>query len=281
MPDAPENSAEPAQTPEQSGETSGEPGGEGSGESKENPPSPSTTDPSVSKPDDSTAPGPEPDWQLPAVNVENRTEPVYAGANGAPDFTDVDDAYFDDALFIGDSRTDGLSLYGGISGATFFCTTGMNVFKLFSEQANVPGVGSTTLESLLANRTFGKIYIMLGLNELGDDLTNIVTQYYAVVEKIHSLQPDALLMIQGNMHVGYARSKSDVWFNNSRINALNYELSKLADNKRVFYIDVNERFDDQNGHLPENVTYDQIHLYGKYYLDWTAWLKTKGVAAGT
>ena len=123
------------------------------------------------------------------------------------------------------------------------------------------------------------INTMLGLNELGDDLTNIVTQYYAVVEKIHSLQPDALLMIQGNMHVGYARSKSDVWFNNSRINALNYELSKLADNKRVFYSDVNERFDDQNGHLPENVTYDQIHLYGKYYLDWAAWLKTKGVAA--
>ena len=37
--------------------------------------------------------------------------------------------YFADALFIGDSRTDGLRLYSGIKGADFYCYKGLTVSK--------------------------------------------------------------------------------------------------------------------------------------------------------
>ena len=38
--------------------------------------------------------------------------------------------YFADALFIGDSRTDGLRLYSGIKGADFYCYKGLTVFEM-------------------------------------------------------------------------------------------------------------------------------------------------------
>ena len=276
-------------------------------EPPENPPTSDSDDMSQDKTDQSTpqAPGTEPDiqlpskgegteenqtgddsapeieepWAPPAVNCENRTDAVYDGANGAYSFEDVSADYFGDALFIGDSRTDGLQLYSGIDNATYFCTTGLNVFDVMQKEADVTGIGTTTLSALLTNYTYGKIYFMLGLNELGNSMESIVTQYYDVVRQIHDLQPDAILFVQGNLHVGIERSSSDQYFNNARINALNYEISKLADNKSVFYIDANAYFDDEHGNLPSSMTFDQVHLYGKHYLEWAAWLQTKGVVA--
>ncbi len=227
-------------------------------------------------PEPEPEPEPEP-WAPPEVNCEGRTDAVYAGACGPYDFAETDASYFDDALFIGDSRTDGLSLYSGIENAAFFCTTGMNVFRVFTDSAEVKNVGTTTLEPLLASHSYGKIYLMLGINELGDSIENIVTKYYEVAQRIHELQPDAVLYIEGNLHVGPERSATDAYFNNGRINALNYEISKLADNRSVFYIDVNEYFDDESGNLPSDMTFDQVHLYSKYYLEWAAWLQTKAV----
>ena len=39
----------------------------------------------------------------------------------------VDDSYFDDVAFVGDSRTDGFRLYSGLERGTYFCVTGETV----------------------------------------------------------------------------------------------------------------------------------------------------------
>lgn len=39
----------------------------------------------------------------------------------------VDDSYFDDVAFVGDSRTDGFRLYSGLNRGTYFCVTGETV----------------------------------------------------------------------------------------------------------------------------------------------------------
>lgn len=46
----------------------------------------------------------------------------------------------------------------------------------------------------------------------------------------------------------------------------------LPDNKRIFYIDINEKFDDDNGNLNSNYTSDNVHIYAKYYKEWSNWL---------
>ena len=87
-------------------------------------------------------------------------------------FQTVDDSYFSDALFIGDSRTEGLALYGSLTNADFFSSVGLSIFKVTEKAAGNPNTGeSVTLSQNLAQKQYGKVYIMLGLNELGTGTT--------------------------------------------------------------------------------------------------------------
>ncbi len=185
--------------------------------------------------------------------------------------------YFDDALFIGDSRTVGLDEYADMGNATFFSSVGMNSFKVFDEVVDVDGVGSVRLRQLLESKKFGKIYILLGINELGSDIDIIAEKIIAIEECIKETQPDALIFMQANMHVTANRNNSDKTFNNERINALNEKLAARADQKKVFYIDVNEYFDDENGCLKSDISGDGIHVTAKGYTEWGEWLCTKQI----
>ncbi len=185
--------------------------------------------------------------------------------------------YFADALFIGDSRTVGLRDYASITGATFFAGTGMSVYNIHSGKVIVGKLGKMSFEELLGSKQFGKIYIMLGINELGYPQKSTVKKYGELVKEIRNLQPEAIIFIQANLHVTAERSTSDTIFNNPNINTFNSEIAKIADGESIFYIDVNELFDDENGNLKKEYAADNTHVMGKYYADWRNWLQTKAV----
>ena len=84
-----------------------------------------------------------------------------------PESEAVDDSYFDDAVFIGNSRTEGLKMYSGLSNATFITEVGLTVDSIFTDYCNISGGGKARAFDQLASMEFGKVYIMLGMNELG------------------------------------------------------------------------------------------------------------------
>lgn len=176
------------------------------------------------------------------------------------------------SLFIGDSRTVGLMEYGGIEDADFFCTVGMSVYNIHKKPVSVNNVGKVTLTELLNNKKYDKIYIMLGINEIGYEFNSIVNKYTELIEFIETKQPDAVIFIQANLHVTKSRSDNDKVINNNAINRLNSELSKLADNKNKFYIDANPLFDDENGCLSADKSEDGAHILAKYYKEWGNWI---------
>jgi hypothetical protein len=47
----------------------------------------------------------------------------------------------------------------------------------------------------------------------------------------------------------------------------------LADGERIYYIDVNEIFADEDGYLRSGLSGDGCHLYGKYGLVWEDWIR--------
>ncbi len=180
-----------------------------------------------------------------------------------------------DALFIGDSRTVGIRDYSGLNDPDYFCTVGMSIYNYSSDKVNVSGVGSVSLDELLSKKQYGKVYIMLGINEVGYHIPTTASRYSALVEKIKTAQPNALIFIQASLHVSKnfeTSSKNYYDINNKRINELNSELAKLADYDRVFYLDANSIFDDNNGALASSTTGDGVHLYAKYYPLWTDWI---------
>ena len=191
------------------------------------------------------------------------------------EFTQVDESYFDDALFIGDSRTVGLRDYTDLSEhADFYCETSLTIQKILTE--NFPGLG--TIEEALAGKAYGKIYIMLGINELGLGTTeNFMEKYTEVVDFLCEKAPQARIFVQGIMRVTGKKHHSDAIFNNNNINARNNAIATLADNEQIFYIDVNEVVCDEEGHLNTEYTYDQLHLLGMYNELWKQYLMSHGV----
>ena len=96
--------------------------------------------------------------------------------------------------------------------------------------------------------------------------------YKKLVDYIKDSQSSAIIYIQANLHVASKKSDKDSIVNNTNINKFNDQISKFADNKRIFYIDINEKFDDDNGNLNSNYTSDNVHIYAKYYKEWSNWL---------
>ncbi|MBD5545953.1 MAG: acylhydrolase [Lachnospiraceae bacterium] len=191
------------------------------------------------------------------------------------EFSTVDESYFDDALFIGDSRTVGLRNYTDLSEhADFYCETSLTIYKVLEENFDNQG----TVEEALENHDYGKIYLMVGINELGRGTTeDFMAEYTRVVDRLHELEPEAKIFVQGVMRVSGEKSSSDAIFNNSNINARNNAIATLADNDQFFYIDVNEAVCDEEGNLISEYTFDQIHLLGAYYDLWKQFLLVHGV----
>ncbi len=182
--------------------------------------------------------------------------------------------YFDDAAFLGDSRTLGISDYAGLDEADFYCDSGMTIFKILEEEVTYQKTGSKVLmPEVLQNKKYGKIYIMLGMNELGYGNTEMyLEQYRQVLNQIREWQPESIIYIMANLHVSEEKNNMETEFNNMNINSKNAASAELANGTDVFYLDVNPVFTDEEGYLNAELTFDGVHLYAKHYDAWREFL---------
>lgn len=186
-----------------------------------------------------------------------------------------DPSYFDNALFIGDSRTVGLKKYGNIDNATFFAHIGLTLFDLDDCVIPVTDKQKLSFQEVLSYKKYDKIYLMLGINELGDSFDSIEKKYRETVTLLEESQKEATIYLCANMHITKEHSQQDDIFNNENVNRLNDMISGLADNETTFYLDVNELFDDEEGNLSEEYASDSFHVLGIYYQDWVNWIVNK------
>ena len=185
------------------------------------------------------------------------------------------DSYFKDAAFLGDSRTLGISDYAGLDQADFYCDSGMTIFKLLEpEGVTYQKTGDKVdLSQVLQQKKYGKIYIMLGMNELGYGNTEMyLEQYREVVDQIREWQPGVIIYIMANLHVSEEKNNVETEFNNININDKNAASARLANGIDIFYLDANPLFTDENGFLNAELTFDGVHLYAQHYDVWRQFL---------
>ncbi len=188
------------------------------------------------------------------------------------EFTTSEKEYFADALFIGDSRTVGLQLYGTLDNADYFATPGLNVHTI--SKALVPMEGENlSLEEFLEKKDYKKIYVMLGINGLGYNFDVTVERYQNLVASLQEKEPGVIIYVCANLHVTSVRDENDKIHNNEAINRINGEIAALEDRKDIFYLDINELFDDEDGNLSKEYASDDSHVLGKYYEQWCEWLR--------
>lgn len=189
----------------------------------------------------------------------------------------VEGSYFDDAVFIGNSRTKGLMLYTGVSG-TDLSTTGLNVATAYTTPAiNVKKKKLTVMEALKKTK-FTKAYIMFGVNEVGWMTEDGFIEYYRnIVKDVKAANPDAIIYIQSILPVTKGFEEERGFSANKMIAGFNQCLRALADEQGVIYLNIAEVIADKNGYLDENASPDGFHMNPPYYENWLSYLKSHAI----
>ncbi|WP_206460358.1 GDSL-type esterase/lipase family protein [Anaerovorax sp. IOR16] len=203
---------------------------------------------------------------IPAMKQEEPSSKVELDA--------VENTYFSDAVFIGDSRTEGFRLHAGLTEAGYLTAKGLNVKDVFEKPLIKENNGTKTIAQALRERTYQKYYIMLGANELGWVYTDIFTDKYGqIIDLIREVNPNATIYVQSILPVTDEKSQSDAIYNNTNIVRFNELLKVLAQEKSVIYLTVNEAVQKEDGALQEEATTDGVHLNKEYCVKWLEYLK--------
>ena len=167
--------------------------------------------------------------------------------------------------------------YAGLGNATYFTKNGLTVKDAMEKSFIELDGKKVTLAEALGTRQFGKVYILLGINEIGAyTAADWAAQYKSLLDLVREKQPDAVIFIQSIFHTTQKKSDSS-YFKNEVINERNAAIAQLADGKTIFYLDLNPLFDDENGALRADYSGDGVHVRAPYYVQWRDHLYQFGV----
>lgn len=245
-------------------------------------PTPTATRSAADSPTPEADPSPDgsslPD--LPDVSLPVHTPAPDADYTRAVPKSEEADAetWFKDAVFIGDSRTDGFHLYSGVKGGSYLVHTGLTVFDVVNRTA-VLGSGEEkySVLSALSNRQYGKVYISLGINELGwFDAARYAEAMGKLVDAVRDCQPNATVYIQAIIPVCpevCKAHKQPYYVTNDNIAGYNDALAEMCAEKEVWFVNVSEALvDPETWELPADLTHDGVHFKREGYQTWLSYL---------
>lgn len=191
----------------------------------------------------------------------------------------VDDSYFDDVAFVGDSRTDGFRLYSGLERGTYFCVTGETVASATDmENWKTEDGRKISLADAVAAADCGKIYLMLGINELGWNGTDIFRDHAEnLLRRLQADHPDAEIVVQSLLPVSAEQDAKGSYVNNQRILAYNQVWMELAEETGCDYVNIAEAVTGEDGCLPAEMSFDGVHLNRAGCHAWLDYLRTHSV----
>lgn len=219
------------------------------------------------------------------IELTSSVEPPTSSEPEAPQFgvplpesKRVMGSYFDDAVFFGDSVTDGISLYDVMSNAKVISYTGINPATALTRAViKTQGDEKVTMLEALKAQDPAKIYIMMGINSIAMDRDSFMTSYGKMLDAIISQHPDAIIYVQPITPITTAfeqSAKNTYDITNAKITDFNAGIIELAAQKQVYFVNVNEALADDTGALPDEASpKDGIHFGAKYYEKWFEYLK--------
>jgi len=191
----------------------------------------------------------------------------------------VEENYLEGALFIGDSRTTILHDYGGWTGTDFFVKNGLTAWTVLDSQLDTVSGTKEYLAQILDRKKYPKIYIMLGINELGEgNPQSFAKQFQLVINTILEKQPHSIIYLEEIIHVTQQQSGVKSYINNAEIDRRNEELRKITNGINIIYLPLNEAFDlEGTKTLNPAFSGDGIHVQAKNLDIWKNYLLSHGV----
>lgn len=186
----------------------------------------------------------------------------------------ADEDFFADACILGNSLVEGIRLYSGLKSMTYYSYTGMTVISAASGYNYVLNNGAygTALDAM-AQHDYSKVYIELGINEIGFPVETFTDYYRKVIERIQADQPDADIYILSLTPVSKAKDSQGT-FTMARVNAYNAGLKELAKDMECYFIDCVTPLVDATGFLAPGDTWDGVHFNIPKYYEWEQIIRT-------
>lgn len=192
-------------------------------------------------------------------------------------FTTVDESYFSDALFIGDSRMQGFGMWSGLP-ATFYTASGFQLYKYETTKVVQTEEGKVPIFEALPYDAFTKIYIKVGLNEMGwGSEAQFENLYAEFIARLREMEPRAVIYIHGLLPVTAAKSAEGDSHNNTNIAQRNAALAEFAITQNAYFVNAGEAVAGVDGALPAEMTSDGIHMKSQYMPIWKQYIMEHAV----
>ena len=188
----------------------------------------------------------------------------------------VDDSFFNNAVFIGDSRMEGFRNASGITQGTFLTGIGLAINDM-DKQIIQTAEGNISVYQGLSGHQYDRIYLMLGANDLGYyPWEDFLPTFKSVLEEFHQLQPQAIIYVCSVIYVDESKIAAGFEYdNNDNVRTINgYILEACDELWYSYYLNLNEIFSDGTGSLISDASPDGIHLYADYLAMMLDYLKT-------
>lgn len=220
------------------------------------------------------------------VEVEPEPEKIKLSSIMMPESPARDESYFDNAVFIGDSFTEGIQAYGYLENTTVLAETGLNTDGILTREVIETSSGNTTVLGALQDLDVDKIYILLGANGIAwINTEQYIARYSEFLAEVIALKPDAQIFVQSLFPVTENFANMDNNIDNEKINEYNAALFEMTQLYDVYFVNTHEAMlgdgssDDQPADaMPEEyASGDGMHINANSYQRWIDYLLTHTV----
>lgn len=193
--------------------------------------------------------------------------------------TNFNKSFFADDLFIGDSISTGLYLYGKLDQKNVAAAVGYTPYKAYTSAADLyDGSGKSALayaESMQPKR----IFIMLGSNGMSanGDLNAMESSYRTLIDKLTDACPDSTLYcISVSPVTADSSAAAYSSITNEVISTFNGYIKSICDEKGLHYFDLYSKLLDDTGYFSkEYAEVDGLHFMGKTYDVMLSWIESE------
>ncbi len=221
-----------------------------------------------------------------AISYHPSTEPSidasgnYIFGTEVPVSPSVGASYFSDACFIGHSLVVGMRNYFGLTNADYFAVNGASAkyllnydgFELTTTHTNDEGIvvpDTGTLKQAISQKQYGKVYIMLGVNEIGSasyHQQSFYSNMSSLIAAVQELQPNAKIYLISLTPVSQSCSESRDDVNRDNIINFNKVIKQLCADKHAYYLNAFDLLANSNGYLSDDAcATDGIHILAPQY----------------
>jgi lysophospholipase L1-like esterase len=175
-------------------------------------------------------------------------------------------AYFQDAVFIGDSITEGIGHYKIYKSPQVITA---NNFSVNHTSITVNGTKVLASDAAAALKP-KKIFILMGVNDIiwMTSTTTFTTYYAKLIEQLKTKCPDATIYVQSVFPVTSTEEERMPTLNNSNIDSFNKALQQMCTTESVKYIDVASILKGSDGKLSVDDSTDGINIKPYEYYNW-------------